>query len=526
MLSLPKSSTEPSPFSFERGDLYFEGFGPYRSSGRCYRVLDKETRSVSLIQRLFTWLKETVMGWFSSEKKPRDPLVKVIQKEGIEVVLTCKLLFETTAGQSGVLMKTLSQSTFDHGDFKAFAPILEESSSLPISVVKRLRRSIVRFSTALIHDFFLTSDAPKKCREVVFCCLSRWQIFDLYREFLDHEVSIPHIPQLKSDEEQESVRLQAIRFCLFVHYFQKDLLKDSREVYHDRHGEMPYPLQVLSRGASPSFIHHFKKVKEIGNTFLHYSKRSLGEGSFKKVRLSLYYCPNQKIVELCASAMVDSDFQILLREAETMKALKTLTDRVIKVIGLGEYTGSNGVAKAQLIMEYARCDLFTLLDSGYKVKLSDFIGLAEGLKAIHSLGLYGIDLKRENILYVDGMLKYCDFEGALQNGENSENIVTTIGYMAPEILVAEEINEELTPAVDVFSLGIVFYMLSKRREPEFFTRAKDLGDFDTFKKALQSFLEEFAPENRIEELMTLMLEPDPSDRISAEDLYEQLLEIK
>ena len=93
-------------------------------------------------------------------------------------------------------------------------------------------------------------------------------------------------------------------------------------------------------------------------------------------------------------------------------------------------------------------------------KLAIFFQIVQALAVVHRRGIVHRDVKPENILINDDLhVKLADFglahlSDAARVTEKS-SILGTPGYMAPEQIR----GEALTPAVDVFSLGIVGYEL-------------------------------------------------------------------
>ncbi|KAG0277598.1 Serine/threonine-protein kinase plk2 [Linnemannia exigua] len=88
--------------------------------------------------------------------------------------------------------------------------------------------------------------------------------------------------------------------------------------------------------------------------------------------------------------------------------------------------------------------------------------LIEGLRTIHRSGFIHRDLNPENILVGEGMvLKISNFGNAIHKSEQATGFVGTVGFVAPEV-VKREVH---TTAMDVFSLGIIMYMMFNFKKP-------------------------------------------------------------
>ena len=103
--------------------------------------------------------------------------------------------------------------------------------------------------------------------------------------------------------------------------------------------------------------------------------------------------------------------------------------------------------------------------------------VAEALGAMHGRGLVHRDVKPSNVLLsIDGEPYLSDFGLAVDarwsRMTGSGAIVATIGYAAPELLGGEDV----APAADVFSLGVMGYQLLTGELP--FTGAHIFGIID------------------------------------------------
>lgn len=129
-----------------------------------------------------------------------------------------------------------------------------------------------------------------------------------------------------------------------------------------------------------------------------------------------------------------------------------------------------GVSKdTYLLMEYLEgpsLDRLTESLPGQRLSISDalrvsiYVGAA--LCHIHNQGLLHLDVKPANIIMVNGRPILCDFGNARWQTEPPPNEVTgTTCYIAPEACRLEG----LSPAADVFGLGVTLYRLLTGRLP-------------------------------------------------------------
>lgn len=125
-------------------------------------------------------------------------------------------------------------------------------------------------------------------------------------------------------------------------------------------------------------------------------------------------------------------------------------------------------AQKALVLELADCDLFeVVLESGglsEEVARPLFAGLMDGLKWIHQAGVAHRDIKLENLLLKDGVLKIADFDLAATQEERreSQNEIWhstpcgTFSYSAPEVVAGDTYVPAL---VDVWSSGICLFAM-------------------------------------------------------------------
>lgn len=151
---------------------------------------------------------------------------------------------------------------------------------------------------------------------------------------------------------------------------------------------------------------------------------------------------------------------------------------------------------------------------------------------MHNKGQFShMDIKLENILINDqGLLQYCDFGFSMPKGNYISHKMGTSIYMAPEIHNARDIPCR-AQATDIFSLGVLFFMLAFGVPP--FHSAEMSDGFFCFLKSRPDSLDffKFHPHTRMlfrdnqipipfMKLLLAMLRAEPSQRVSS---VEQLL---
>ena len=155
--------------------------------------------------------------------------------------------------------------------------------------------------------------------------------------------------------------------------------------------------------------------------------------------------------------------------AEAQAAASIAHPHLVNVVDYGESLGPQGEPLPFVVMEMVTGP--SLAEPGVADGLPPREALAIGwqvaqaLTALHERGLVHRDIKPRNVMLTPDGVKIIDFEiaaiiDALADDERGK-IVGTPSYLAPERLLGNPV----TPAADVYALGVLIYWLLAQRLP-------------------------------------------------------------
>ena len=202
-----------------------------------------------------------------------------------------------------------------------------------------------------------------------------------------------------------------------------------------------------------------EKEYKIGNYLI---KKTLGQGTFGKVKLGIYIPSQEKVAIkiLEKERIVERDDEIRVKREFDM---------------LAQFNHPNVILVAEIfespdsffsVMEYCEGgELFNFIVKNRRLSEDEaaffYYQLINGLEYIHSLGIVHRDLKPENLLLTkDHLLKIIDF--GLSNyfkKEQKELLVTPCGspcYASPEMVAGKKYNGF---KIDIWSTGIILYAM-------------------------------------------------------------------
>ncbi|XP_065059579.1 calcium/calmodulin-dependent protein kinase type IV-like [Rhopilema esculentum] len=149
--------------------------------------------------------------------------------------------------------------------------------------------------------------------------------------------------------------------------------------------------------------------------------------------------------------------------------------------------------------------------------------ICEAVSYLHDNEIVHRDLKPENLLYgspaEDAPLKIADFglSKILTNNSTMQTVCGTPGYCAPEVLRGEEYE----PAIDMWAVGVITYILLCGFEPFY----DDRGDQAMFQRILKCDYEFMSPwwdevSVNAKDLVSKLIVKDPKKRLTAKQALQ------
>ncbi|XP_046396239.1 SNF-related serine/threonine-protein kinase-like [Ischnura elegans] len=190
-------------------------------------------------------------------------------------------------------------------------------------------------------------------------------------------------------------------------------------------------------------------------------EETLGRGHFAVVKLARHVFTGEKVaVKVIDKAKLDDVSRAhLFQEVRCMKLVQH--PNVVRL-----YEVIDTQTKLYLVLELADGgDLYDLImrhDGGLPdhVAREHFRQIVRAISYCHKLHVVHRDLKPENVVFFEklGVVKLTDFgfSNRFCPGQKLETSCGSLAYSAPEILLGDSYD---APAVDVWSLGVILYML-------------------------------------------------------------------
>ena len=323
----------------------------------------------------------------------------------------------------------------------------------------------------------------------------------------------------------------------------KVLTQDNKNIYISNPSEEESdsllnncPQKKPGENSQKKYIHLKRQSSfeyKIGNYLI---EKTLGEGTFGKVKLGTYLINNEKcaIKILEKSRMTDKDDLTRVKREFDMIS-KFNHPNVILVTEIFE-----NMSSYYSVMEFCEGgELFNYIVQKKRISENEasffYYQLINGLEYIHSLGIVHRDLKPENILLTkDHLLKIIDFGLSNYFVKGQKLLSTPCGspcYASPEMVAGKEYDGV---KIDIWSTGIILYAMICG-----FLPFEDKNHDILFEKILQCKVE-YPPflSYEVKDLLKKILVVDPKKRIDipgikkhsfffkGKSFFEQIFSIK
>ncbi|NWR70157.1 SNRK kinase, partial [Centropus unirufus] len=245
-------------------------------------------------------------------------------------------------------------------------------------------------------------------------------------------------------------------------------------------------------------------------------ERTLGKGHFAVVKLARHVFTGQRVAVkvIDKSKLAGEAAGQLLQEVRCMKLVQHPN-----VVRLYEVIDTH--AKLYLILELGDGgDMFDHImrhEGGLAEARAKhyFAQIVHAISYCHKLHVVHRDLKPENVVFFQeqGVVKLTDFgfSNRFQPGKMLTTSCGSLAYSAPEILLGDEYD---APAVDIWSLGVILYMLVCGHPP--FQEANDSETLTMIMDCRYTIPSHVSAQ--CADLISRMLQRDPKQRASLEQI--------
>uniref|UniRef100_H2UAE5 SNF-related serine/threonine-protein kinase n=1 Tax=Takifugu rubripes TaxID=31033 RepID=H2UAE5_TAKRU len=244
--------------------------------------------------------------------------------------------------------------------------------------------------------------------------------------------------------------------------------------------------------------------------------KTLGRGHFAVVKLARHVFTGEKVaVKVIDKTKLDTVATgHLFQEVRCMKLVQH--PNIVRL-----YEVIDTQTKLYLILELGDGgDMFDYImkhEEGLNEDLAKkyFAQIVHAISYCHRLHVVHRDLKPENVVFFEkqGLVKLTDFgfSNKFQPGKKLTTSCGSLAYSAPEILLGDEYD---APAVDIWSLGVILFMLVCGQPP-----FQEANDSETLTMIMDcKYTVPARVSGSCKDLIDRMLQRDPKQRASLEEI--------
>ncbi|VDD88981.1 unnamed protein product, partial [Enterobius vermicularis] len=242
-------------------------------------------------------------------------------------------------------------------------------------------------------------------------------------------------------------------------------------------------------------------------------EKTIGKGHFAVVKLASHVFTGEKVaVKVIDKSKFDEKIAShFMQEVRCMKLVQH--PNIVRL-----YEVIDTQTKLFLILELGDYDMYDfIMRNGCPEDIAQqyFCQIINAIDYCHKLHVVHRDLKPENVVFFEklGMVKLTDFgfSNKFTPGKQLATSCGSLAYSAPEILLGDAYD---APAVDVWSLGVILYMLLCGRLP-----FQEANDSETLTKILDcKYTLPDHLSNHARHLISRMLVKDASNRATLKEI--------
>lgn len=251
-----------------------------------------------------------------------------------------------------------------------------------------------------------------------------------------------------------------------------------------------------------------------------YSKADfLGGGTFGKVYKCLRTSDRREFaLKTIDKAQLESQGEYLVEALEREIATQTIATQSGIPFFVGLYDKFDDDKTVYMVMELCEKSLtkhMASLTMTEEVCLDLIYQIGLGLYYLHSIGITHRDIKTDNVLVKDGVLKIADFGFATKSSVMNTHLGTK-PFMAPEFFLSVN-DEEYTMKVDVWALNTCLYFILTKNKYYFFSpNPKEMENQITKKEfVIDAFIAKYSKPTQ--DLLTIGYQKDPKKRPEMKD---------
>lgn len=169
-------------------------------------------------------------------------------------------------------------------------------------------------------------------------------------------------------------------------------------------------------------------------------------------------------------AVSDADEEVAVKVIPKREKCIRMAHRELEVLGeirhenvvrlVGQFESSRHIYVVEELCDFNLISFLSEYEVDENIALKVLRMILCAVRHLHMRGIIHRDIKLGNVLLKENTAKICDFGLSCYQHENNNTFCGTMDYIAPEIVN----KQEYSSAVDMWSVGVIFYVLLTKRK--------------------------------------------------------------